>query len=338
MISCGQIDSEKKLGFTLVELLVILTIVGLLGTLLLPAIQSAREAARNATCLNNLKQVGYALAGFESIHKELPTGASHQIGPDSFLPTFGPSWWVHVLPYLEQSQVYSQFDFENAHNGWALMNVGNGRLVDGLRIETMLCPSTSLDVLLRVGSFQLMMPSYVGISGAASDDAFQENRQNSCCFPIMDGLTSSGGVLVTNRQVNYREVTDGLSHTMAVGEASDVAYSSNGTSIRIDGGYRSGWILGTNAVGTPPNQLSPFPSWNVVTVRYPVNFREYDQPGVYVDHGPNNPLVSPHVGGVNCLFLDGGARFLSTETSLITLKSLVTRDNGSDFDGDSASF
>ena len=337
MIFSGHSNTKGSFGFTLVELLVTLTIIGLLITLLLPAIQSAREVARNATCQNNLKQVGLALAGYEESRRNLPTGASHQRASGSFFPTFGPSWWVLLLPYLEQSEIHSQFDFDGAHNGWVLLNPRNGQLIDGVRIDAMICPSSPLDTLMNVGSFQVMMPSYVGVSGATSDESFPESRQNRCCFPLMDGLTSSGGVLISNRQVNLKEVTDGLSHTIVVGEASDVTYNSYGNAIRIDGGFRSGWILGTTTVGTPPKQLAPTPSWNIVSVRYPVNSREYELPGVNSDHGPNNPFVSAHVNGVNCLFLDGGVRFLSTDTSISALKSLATRDDGKVVDGARAS-
>ena len=83
-------------GFTLVELLVVITIIGILIALLLPAVQAAREAARRAKCSNNLKQIGLALLNYESAHGTFPAGGSHS--PSGW---YGFSWMIQIFPYCE---------------------------------------------------------------------------------------------------------------------------------------------------------------------------------------------------------------------------------------------
>src|SRR6185437_12220051 len=94
-------------GFTLVELLVVIAIIGVLTALLLPAVQAAREAARRAQCNNNLKQIGLAIANYESTFKQLPPGAFWE---PSLGVYHGPIL-VQLLPYVEQAQLYQLFDF-----------------------------------------------------------------------------------------------------------------------------------------------------------------------------------------------------------------------------------
>src|SRR5881409_3977933 len=93
-------------GFTLIELLVVIALIALLIGLLLPAVQAAREAARRARCVNNLKQLGLALANYESAHGCYPYGmARENTGPNSFSPSgyfVGSSVFVRMLPFVEQ--------------------------------------------------------------------------------------------------------------------------------------------------------------------------------------------------------------------------------------------
>ena len=102
---------RRQLGFTLIELLVVLAIVAILVSLLLPAIQSAREAVRRAHCANNLMQLGVALGSYASTHAVLPPGVVNDTGPIRNLP-FGyhHSWVVQILPFLGQGNLYRHFD------------------------------------------------------------------------------------------------------------------------------------------------------------------------------------------------------------------------------------
>ena len=91
--------SASRRGFTLVELLVVIAIIGVLVALLLPAVQSAREAARRGQCTNNLRQIGLAVHNYEDTWKAMPPGSYHGV--------FG-TWLLHILPFMEQTSLHQQ--------------------------------------------------------------------------------------------------------------------------------------------------------------------------------------------------------------------------------------
>lgn len=321
-------DHRPRRAFTLIELLVAISIIALLIALLLPAIMQAREAARRTQCRNNLKQIGLALHNYHAAHKSFPIGARSQSG-------FGPSWFVGILPFIDQANLYQQFDHGSIQNGfpifpWAI----NGPLLDGVIIQVLRCPSSPLGETHPMGFNRHMQPSYVGISGASNEDGFSAKRVSFCCAPISppDGILSADGILVPNSNIKERDIKDGTSNTIVVGEASNFVLDNNGNKQHVGGAFPYSWITGTSGEGTPPNyepnNLSfPAASYNITTIRYSPN-SSYDQPGVRNNHGPNNPLASAHEGGVMILLADGSSRFISENISLITLKQLAVRDDG----------
>ncbi|HEY2826486.1 MAG TPA: DUF1559 domain-containing protein [Pirellulales bacterium] len=311
----------SRSGFTLVELLAVMAIVGVLVSILIPAVQTARETARRSACVNNLKQIGMALLSYEASHLRLPVGAKANVN-------FGTCWWADCTPYLEETNLFNKLDLINPNSGWLAFNPQNAQAVDGVIIGVMCCPSSPLPALWPVPPVKAMMPSYVGIAGATNYEGFPEVRISACCVPP-DGQISAGGVLVPNQAIRLRQVSDGLSKTLVVGECSDNVLDSHGVAHRIDGGFNSGWITGTTALGTPPNYSTGFspPAWNITSIRYPPNTREYDRPGINQSHGPNNPLVSAHPGGVNGVFLDGSVKLVVDSIDLTVLKEFATRDD-----------
>jgi type II secretory pathway pseudopilin PulG len=307
----------------MVELLVVIAIIGVLVAILLPAVQAAREAARRMTCQNNLRQIGLSLLNHENARKALPVGARSKV-------TYGMAWWVELLPFMELTTTYDRLDRKSQHCGSPFANWQNAQAINGLILPAAICPSSQLPPFHPVGGVQVMMPHYVGIAGATSHDGFAETRVNGCCLPESQGEISGGGVLVPNRCIRLRQVTDGTSSTMAIGECSDYAYTSQGYAKRIDAGFAFGWLTGTTATGTPP-QYQPAPgraSWNLTTIRYLPNTRNFSQPGIDDNGGANNPLVSPHTGGVSTFFLDGAVHFISEDIDLPLWKQMATRDDG----------
>src|SRR3954453_18759513 len=108
--------TEQRRGFTLVELLVVIAIIGVLVALLLPAVQTAREAARRSQCTNNIRQIGLAIHNYESTFARLPTAGQ---GPDfpappASTPFDQQSLFTTILPYLEQASTFQRFDLSFA--------------------------------------------------------------------------------------------------------------------------------------------------------------------------------------------------------------------------------
>ena len=147
---------RKRAGFTLIELLVVISIIGVLIALLLPAVQSAREAARRTQCVNNLKQIGLATLNFESAYGSLPPKglrlATPDLNPDAqaAIPTIAASYLTQILPFMEQTNIYNQINLTVAASDTANIPpcTGPGALHSGINtmyataISVFLCPSS----------------------------------------------------------------------------------------------------------------------------------------------------------------------------------------------------
>lgn len=147
-----SVVKRRAFGFTLVELLVVIAIIGVLIALLLPAVQAAREAARRAQCKNNLKQMALASLVYEESRKELPPG-SMAYGDDEDRDLVGTGWAIEILPYMEQGNLYRQFDFDGKRSHRDPINV---RAAQNF-IETYICPTD-------LGATELIEPADHGIS------------------------------------------------------------------------------------------------------------------------------------------------------------------------------
>ena len=181
-------QKHRTTGFTLIELLVVIAVIGILIALLLPAVQSAREAARRVQCTSRLKQFTVALHNYHEAHSILPPG-SINIG-SAFRPFSGWGWGAMILPQVEQSPLHQRIDF-SVNNA-----VGSNRNIINTPIPFWLCPSdpspNETTAKSSTGdSVQIAAGSYLGVE------------------PMLAELSTT----------TFSTITDGLSQTFLVGES-----------------------------------------------------------------------------------------------------------------------
>lgn len=211
-------------GFTLVELLVVMAVIALLVALLLPGVQSAREAARRTECTAHLAKLGMALHSYETSFEALPSGVVNPKGPIHNTPNgYHMSWLVQTLPYLDEDVTYRHIDFSvGAYDK-------KNEVVRQARIRPLLCPS---DTLGR---------SPAGTGGAALGASNYAGCHHDVEAPI--DQDNHGVLFLNSRIVSARDVTDGPSHTIYAGE-------------KLIETNDLGWMSGTRATlrntGTPP--------------------------------------------------------------------------------------
>jgi prepilin-type N-terminal cleavage/methylation domain-containing protein/prepilin-type processing-associated H-X9-DG protein len=268
---------SRRFGFTLIELLVVLAIVGVLIALLLPAVQSAREAARRIQCTNNLKQLGLAVAGYESSNGCLPPGTlprATTIG--SIWPNGDFSVFVRLLPLLEQQTTYDATNF--SLTSYASQN----NTLAAAGIATLWCPSDYAISAPQTGwtGGQVWGTSYSAVSGPWEwDEFFLVPGTLDQLRPGESQRIAQLGLIYPLSSVRLAAVTDGLSNTLLFGETDFTTWYGWWT---VGDGYDT--LVGTTA---PPNVNMPIlPGWLSLS------------------------MYSLHPGGVNCTFGDGSVRFI----------------------------
>ena len=215
-----------RTAFTLVELLVVITIIGILIALLLPAVQSAREAARQMQCKNNLKQLALACLNYEANNGGLPLlySSSSQLG-----------WTTQVLPFFEQANPYDRYDLTLP---W--FDAANAAVI-AMRIQALECPSTPVPRIYTgvcskfagqspnaMTTFTVATTDYFAISGASSATTVKAPSTIPAgyfaAYPDASPDTDLSGVFgaqsTTSACRKLAEVRDGLSNTVMIGEMS----------------------------------------------------------------------------------------------------------------------
>ncbi len=327
----------RRHALSIIELLVAMAVMSVLMAVLLPAVQHAREAARCASCVNNLKQIGVAIHAFETATNRLPSS----IRPGA-ASTVRVGVFTQLLPYLEGNTLWDQY---NVSVNWS---DATNTPVTGLAIETYLCPSGAASRrkdgnpdVIQSGGNAAWNPNLAGVTDYAATIGVDPRLEL-----VFTSIKAGIGVLPKNKPGHWSDVRDGLSNTVMVLESAGrpfvyrrgpVLVSDDQTAHRINGG---GWprpasdllFMGSNKAGTvlPPTSITDAVAINA-TNGDDVGGDDYPHP-IYGTEGTSNPIAF-HVSGANVLFADGSVKLIDEEVDFVLLAALITRDGAESTDG-----
>ena len=214
--SSSQYRFRQNNGFTLVELLVVIAIIGILVTLLLPAVQAAREAARRTQCMNNIKQLGLALHNYHNAQGSFPPSA--HFDPADGLPdaatTHYVNWVIIVLPFLEEQALYDLFDLSQP------ISHAVNRDPRGVTLSVMLCPTDHGRTMRKFNRAAEGDNWARGNYGANGSLGGYSTIWSGAAGPKAPRWLSdwTRGVMGANVAVRINDITDGTTKTMLLGE------------------------------------------------------------------------------------------------------------------------
>lgn len=292
--------SHRHRGFTLVELLVVIAIIGVLVALLLPAVQSAREAARRMQCTNNLKQFGLAFHNHHDTYGFFPSGGEGWTyapdysgnGAPEIAPRQRAGWGFQVLTYIEQQAIWSGSGQPDV--------AARQRQAIGAALPVFHCPSRRLAKALPP------VDSWYGPSGnyphAQTDYAGSNGEQTGVIVPTRGDQTWGDA-----GSISFANINDGTSNTLLIGEKRLNIASLNVYQGDDNEGYTSGWdhdvIRNTGVVPLPDRRTGD----------------------------GEQRFGSSHPSGMNILLSDGSVRFLNYTVDATTFLRLGQRNDGQVF-------
>lgn len=319
--------SRLRRGFTLIEVLVVVTIIGLLAALLIPAVQGARNAARKAQCMNNLKQLGVAMHAFEATKGTLPPGFDRA--------TY--SLHYHLLPMLEQTPLYNSINYQHSADGSGDVNATAIKT----KVAVFICPSETRTPHDNETP-DMGWTSYAGCRGdgrgervGAYNGVFSIGQPPYTSKSITDGLSTTVAmsewlleILIGARGVDprrhfYRPLADS-------GEA-NLDYDNFVRACAAPGGIPGGvrikgqWLVGGNI--TLFNGVMP-PNAPNCGRQVPASATHFEDPPEAAT------AASDHSGGANVLYADGHVKFVRNSINLSVWHALATRNKGEVVSGD----
>ena len=279
----------NRRGFTLIELLVVIAIIAILISLLLPAVQQARESARRTQCRNSLKQIGLALHNYHDVHKTFPPGWIDQ--NNAYVSNWG--WQAYLLPMLEKDNLFNQLQVGSSSLASTLDDPTAVALMQTpipfLRCASDVAPNINTGTPLvsrRLEMRPVTTSNYVGVNGGTG---------------WTEGETLAGS-FGRNSRVRTRDYSDGTSNTIMVGERTWVLPTGDGQS---DNCFAA-TVFGMNALCGPHAQETTLG----------IGLFGMNQTGMDPIHEPRLPACrrafsSGHAGGGQFLLADGSSRFIS---------------------------
>jgi prepilin-type N-terminal cleavage/methylation domain-containing protein/prepilin-type processing-associated H-X9-DG protein len=325
----------SRRGFTLIELLVVIAIIAVLIALLLPAVQAAREAARRAQCTNNLKQLGLALANYESANGSYPPGAIQDAtNPVNCSFTgFNFTLFALSLGYMEGTPIYNAINFSVPAGGHTFLGSIDAGAINRTamitRINSFVCPSDSDQTPFPISQSTngYSQSSYAGVAGTF--DIWHwwcgcppSPPYGGSCPSANYTQIASDGVFFYNVPFKVAAITDGLSNTLFVGEFSryrndpDSEFNTWSRAAWFGSSYNSstsrpeglGSVIPRINAPFQPNDTTNFPATysptgDVDSWLFTSGSADYRQLGQF-------GFRSQHPGGANFLFGDGSVHFL----------------------------
>lgn len=330
-----KVSAVGKRGFTLVELLVVIAIIGVMVSLLLPAVQAAREAARRMQCSNNLKQIGLALHNYESTHRVFPA-QSWGPRPGVHFNARRGSWFTAILPMVEQTSLADLYSWQhNWHDPENAVAVNSD-------VPTFRCPSATD----RPGFEWAVLVNYANATTTTLTTTPRDFYAGSVTdYANVGGISAQlNALLPANQQVGdppnsgvlketavrLAEIVDGLSNTILVVECAGRPNLYQNRRLVPDGATPKTWSGAASVT-------RPFPTggvWASHNKGFLVAGAQRDgntaiRPGLCLINCSNdNEIYSFHPGGSNVLMADGSVSFLTEALPLETLAAMVSRNGG----------
>lgn len=287
--------SRKSNGFTLVELLVVIAIIAMLVTLLLPAVQSAREAARRAQCLNNLKNITLAVQNFHSAQSRIPRSHNYE-------QLSGRGWITETLPFFEEQSKYDVMEpyFDGKFGSNEGINHPDLANIVNKPIAIFRCPSggsqeTSTQQYQWSGK-EIALTNYKGIIGNTKMGGAGVGSTDCHRSPDCRGLFWRFSFMKT---IRFKNISDGLSKTFLAGE--DLPRYN----------YHSGLYHGNG---------------DYSSTHFPLNFKP--NPPKPADWPTSITFRSDHPGGAYFALVDGSVTFINDSIDFDVYRFLSTRNGG----------
>ncbi|WP_425615646.1 DUF1559 domain-containing protein [Anatilimnocola sp. NA78] len=293
---------SQQRAFTLVELLVVIAIIGVLVALLLPAVQAAREAARRTQCSNNLRQIGIGMHNYHDTNGSFPFGWSNR----------GQGWSACVLPFVEQAPLWNTLQWAEGNN-WDTDNTPNERAA-GTLIKTYRCPSAAIPEHVNNQGIPLRVPACY--RGVASSTADSDDPSTSAVGRYLE-QTDLEGIFFGDSKIGFKNITDGTSNTVMVGECYWETFSQDGNQMDF-------WYIGSPQADPWPGSSTEFSEF-VGSTGVPINARKVASTSGYVKE---LSFSSFHPAGTLFSFGDASVRYITYSIDAATYKALGSRDGG----------